>query len=442
MLTVIMSNLLLNPILIAIGVLYILCLRKFNVLVSLLIAALIAGSCSGLSLKHTMNLFIQGMGDNAETSLSYILLGALAAAMIQTGFSSALSQILTQWIGSKKSLLFIILTCLSISSQNILPIHIAFIPMVIPPLISLMNQLKIDRRAIACILSFGLVAPYISIPAGFGLIFQKLILDNLRKNGIVTDYNTNWHCFAILGLSMTIGLLIALFVSYKKPRTYANKTLSTSVEKPETLTKGKCIALIGAIIGTFSVQLTTHSLPLGAILGLGMLFVFKAVSRKHLDKMINDGIISMGFVAFVMLAAAGFANVLKETHSVDRLVNDLLPLLPHSKAISAALILSIGLIITLGIGSSFGTIPIIATIFVPLCIQLNYSVSEIVILIASAAALGDAGAPVSESALGPTTGLAIDGQHDHIWDTCVPTFLHYNIPLFVSTLLVVVFGWV
>ncbi|MFP4067342.1 MAG: Na+/H+ antiporter NhaC family protein, partial [Spirochaetaceae bacterium] len=26
-------------------------------------------------------------------------------------------------------------------------------------------------------------------------------------------------------------------------------------------------------------------------------------------------------------------------------------------------------------------------------------------------------------------GLNVDGQHDHIWDTCVPTFLHYNIPL-------------
>ena len=241
---------------------------------------------------------------------------------------------------------------------------------------------------------------------------------------------------------MVIGLLIALFISYKKPRTYASKALNTSVEKAETLTKGKCIALLSAIVGTFAVQLTTHSLPLGAILGLGILFIFKAVSRKHLDKMINDGIISMGFIAFVMLAAAGFANVLKETHSVDRLVNDLLPLLPHSKAISAALILTIGLVITLGIGSSFGTIPIIATIFVPLCVQLNYSVPEIVILIASAAALGDAGAPVSESALGPTTGLAIDGQHDHIWDTCVPTFLHYNIPLFVSALLAILFGWV
>lgn len=43
--------------------------------------------------------------------------------------------------------------------------------------------------------------------------------------------------------------------------------------------------------------------------------------------------------------------------------------------------------------------------------------------------LGDAGSPASDSTLGPTAGLNVDGQHDHIWDTCVPTFLHYNIPL-------------
>ena len=29
---------------------------------------------------------------------------------------------------------------------------------------------------------------------------------------------------------------------------------------------------------------------------------------------------------------------------------------------------------------------------------------------------------------------AHDGQHHHIWDTVVPTFLHYNIPL-------LAFGW-
>ena len=49
-------------------------------------------------------------------------------------------------------------------------------------------------------------------------------------------------------------------------------------------------------------------------------------------------------------------------------------------------------------------------------------------------ALGDAGSPASDSTLGPTSGLNIDGQHHHIWDTVVPTFLHYNLPL-------LAFGW-
>jgi predicted histidine transporter YuiF (NhaC family) len=123
-------------------------------------------------------------------------------------------------------------------------------------------------------------------------------------------------------------------------------------------------------------------------------------------------------------------------------VNNLLPLLPANKAVSAFLILLVGLVITLGIGSSFSTIPIVSTIFVPLCVKLNFSVSEIIITMTAAAALGDAGAPVSETALGTTAGLNVDGQHDHIRDTCVPTFLHYNTALFLCALLAIVFGWV
>ena len=53
-------------------------------------------------------------------------------------------------------------------------------------------------------------------------------------------------------------------------------------------------------------------------------------------------------------------------------------------------------------------------------------------LISAAAALGDAGSPASDTTLGPTCGLNADGQHDHIWDTCVPTFLHFNIPLMIA----------
>jgi putative amino acid transporter len=92
-------------------------------------------------------------------------------------------------------------------------------------------------------------------------------------------------------------------------------------------------------------------------------------------------------------------------------------------------------LITIGIGSSFSTVPIIATIYVPLCIHLGFSPMAIIALVGTAGALGDAGSPASDSTLGPTSGLNADGQHDHIWDSVVPTFIHYNIPL-------ILFGWI
>ena len=101
---------------------------------------------------------------------------------------------------------------------------------------------------------------------------------------------------------------------------------------------------------------------------------------------------------------------------------------------AAFLMLLVGLLITMGIGSSFSTIPIIAAIYVPLAMQLGFSPLAIVALVGTAAALGDAGSPASDSTLGPTSGLNVDGQHNHIWDSVVPTFLHYNLPL-------LVFGW-
>ena len=55
-------------------------------------------------------------------------------------------------------------------------------------------------------------------------------------------------------------------------------------------------------------------------------------------------------------------------------------------------------------------------------------------VIGTAAALGDAGSPASDTTLGPTAGLNADGQHDHIWGTVVLTFLHFAIPL-------IAFGW-
>jgi len=106
-----------------------------------------------------------------------------------------------------------------------------------------------------------------------------------------------------------------------------------------------------------------------------------------------------------------------------------------SKALAAVIMLLVGLIITMGIGSSFSPLPIISAIYVPLCVTLCFSATATVAIIGTAGALGDAGSPASDSTLGPTAGLNVDGQHDHMRDTVIPEFIHYNIPLLIG-------GWI
>ena len=441
-----MVKLILNPVFISVCVLYVLCLKKVNVLLALIFSALIAGLCVKMPFKTIMDTFICGMGDNCETALSYILLGTFAATMIHTGYTHILSEKITKLTKGKKSLLYLFLMLIAMASQTVVPIHIAFIPMIVPPLLQTMNALRIDRRAIACILAFGLTMPYVSMPVGFGMIFQGLILDVINQNGACVCFHDAWLPFALLGVSFIVGLAWALLVSYKKTRIYTNvQSKIDGVEKKQknfSLSKRQQWIIVSAMVITFVVQLVFRSLPLGAIVGLAILFLLKVVEKNTLDQLMYEGIYMMGFVAFVMLAAAGFANVLKATGCIQMLVDNLLQILPSSKGICAFCILCVGLIITMGIGSSFGTIPIIATVFVPVCLKLNFTGPQIIMLVTAAAALGDAGAPVSDTTLGPTAGLAIDGQHDHIKDTCIPTFLHYNIPLFLFAWLVIVFDWV
>ncbi len=385
-----------------------------------------------------MNIFINGMGGNSETALSYILLGAFAASMTHTGLAPVLAKKIANVIQSKKYLLIFILTGIAILSQNLIPVHIAFIPILVPPLLVIMNKLKIDRRAVACALAFGLKAPYIVIPAGFGLIFQGLIAENLIQNGVQIAKNDIWKSTWVLGFAMLIGFLVAIFITYRKPRDYMNLEVKQVEEKEDLrLTKNHYITLAAAIL-TLVVQLWTNSLPLGALVGLAVIFGLKAIDHDKMDKLINEGVGLMGYVAFVMLVAAGFASVMKATGSIDTLVNSITPYMMSSKLIATALMLFVGLFITMGIGTSFGTIPILAVLYVPICVKLGFSIPSIIIVLAAAAALGDAGSPASDTTLGPTAGLDADGQHNHIWDTCVPTFLHYNIPLILAALVSVI----
>ena len=410
-----------NPIIISVILLCVLCLCRVNVLLALLVSAIVAGKIAGMHAGQIMDVFISGMGQNSETALSYILLGTFAAAMAHTGLADVLAKRIS------------LLAC---ASQNLIPVHIAFIPVIIPPLISVMNKLKLDRRAVACALAFGLVTPYIVFPAGFGLIFQRLLADNMTLNGMKVSVNDVWHSVWILGVGLLCGLLWAIFVSYRKPRVYENIKFREERRRSLRFTGSHYITLLAAI-ATLVVQLLTKSLPLGALIGLTIIFGTRAINPEKMDILINEGIGLMGYVAFVMLVAAGFAGVLKSTGGIDTLVNGLIPFMMGSKLLAAFLMLVVGLFITIGIGTSFGTIPILAVLFVPIFIHLGFNPMEAIAVFAAAAALGDAGSPASGTTLGPTAGLNIDGQHEHIKDTCIPTFLHYNIPLIIFALFAV-----
>ncbi|MDR2079982.1 MAG: sodium:proton antiporter, partial [Treponema sp.] len=413
-----------------------LCLFKVNILLSIMVSAVAAGLLAGFGLGETMGLLIGGMGGQAETALSYILLGALAVGIAETGLATMLSRSIQKVVGKKGTLFLIVLALVASCSQNIIPVHIAFIPILIPPLLSMMNEMKLDRRGAACSLTFGLKAPYIMIPAGFGLIFHSIIAKSLSDNGMTVDSAKIWTYMLIPGAGMILGLLIAIFISYRKPREYENKPLLIGNPSEDTdivtdrFTRKHLGAALGAI-GAFAIQLLTGSLPLGALIGLIIMAVFGTVPFKSIDSTMAGGIQMMGFIAFVMLIASGYANVIRESGGVNAIVEASVGIVGGSKPIAAVMMLFIGLIITMGIGSSFGTIPIVAAIYVPLCLSLGFSVPATAILVGVAGALGDAGSPASDSTLGPTSGLNADGQHNHIWDTCVPTFLHYNIPLII-----------
>jgi len=213
-------DILFNPVIVSVVVLCALCVFRINVLLAIIFSSIAAGLCAHMKISDIMSTFISGMGGNSETALSYILLGAFAAAMTHTGLAPVLAKKIANIIKGRAFMLILIITIIAMMSQNLIPVHIAFIPILIPPLLHLMNKLKIDRRAVACALAFGLKTPYIAIPAGFGLIFQGLIADNLTQNGMQIAVGDIWKSNWFLALAMLTGLLIAVFVTYRKPREY------------------------------------------------------------------------------------------------------------------------------------------------------------------------------------------------------------------------------
>lgn len=434
-----------NPVVIAVALMLVLSLLRINVVVSLAIGAIVGGLLGGLSLEQTLSTFTGGLGGGAEIALSYAMLGAFAVAISRSGITDLLARKVINQLGKDassarilwvKSLLLTSVLAVSISSQNLIPVHIAFIPILIPPLLHVMAQMQIDRRQVACVITFGLTATYMLLPVGFGGIFLNNILaKNLVDNGVPVEFSQLPLAMAIPVFGMFLGLLIAVFFSYRKPRQYDLEKILAAEPETVALNLNHIWVALLAIAVALGLQLMTNSIVLGALAGFIIFTCGGVIKFRESQDAFTQGVRMMSLIGFIMISAAGFAAVMKETHGVESLVQSVSTMMAGHKGLAALLMLLVGLLITMGIGSSFSTVPIIATIYVPLCIHLGFSPMATIALVGTAGALGDAGSPASDSTLGPTSGLNADGQHDHIWDSVVPTFIHYNIPL-------VIFGWI
>lgn len=453
-----------NAVLLAVLVMMVLAVARVHVVLALFIGALVGGLTAGLGLDGTMVAFQEGLSGGAKIALSYALLGAFAMAVASTGLPKMLADWMVERIGvgddgtkakaefATRWGLMVGLLAMAVMSQNVIPVHIAFIPLIVPPLLRVMNRLHLDRRLVACVLTFGLVTTYMWIPVGFGNIFlNDILLRNIELAGLPVDGINIMTTMGIPALGMVAGLLTAVFVTYRRPRDYGAAAVSGAVAGTSDLERVQggrkpsgysVIVAVVAIAATFAVQVwmqasgfEADSLLVGALVGLAIFLLTGAVRWRQADDVFTAGMKMMALIGFIMISAQGFASVMEATGEVGALVDATASMFSGNRAAAAFAMLLVGLVVTMGIGSSFSTLPIIATIYVPLCLTLGFSPLATVAIVGTAGALGDAGSPASDSTLGPTAGLNADGQHDHIRDTVIPTFIHYNIPLLVA-------GWI
>lgn len=439
-----------NAVIISVLVVVALSLSRVSVVLSLMVGSVVAGVISGMDIKAIVSAFNTGLGSGAPIALAYATLGAFAVVLSRTGITRQLSN----WIISKvnrnldanqstasiKWALFIGLILTGFASQTIVPVHIAFIPILVPPLLHVMNKLQLDRRAIACAITFSITFMYMAFPIGYGAIYlNDILIGSINKAGeslgFSVDTSTATPAMLIPASGMILGVLIALLLTYRKKRIYEDMPITSLGEtKTEKKKLGwrKWIVFAGIVMALVT-QLWTDSMIFGGLVGFGVVSMSGVIKWQEQDDIFTKGMRLMAMVGFIMITATGFAAVINATGHVPALVESSAALVGNNKHLATLIMLFIGLFITMGIGSSFSTVPILATIYVPLCVSLGFSPLATIAIVGTAGALGDAGSPASDSTLGPTAGLNVDGWHDHIRDTVIPTFIHFNIPLIFTT---------
>lgn len=132
-----------NAVVVSVILMLALSVLRVHVVLALFLGALTGGLIAGLGLEGTMVAFQDGLAGGAQIALSYALLGAFAMAVAHSG----LPQLLADWLVAKlgdesvsrttrvtritTAGLIAGILAMAIMSQNVIPVHIAFIPLLI-----------------------------------------------------------------------------------------------------------------------------------------------------------------------------------------------------------------------------------------------------------------------------------------------------------------------
>lgn len=438
-----LNQLLTNPVLWGIVTMLGAVVARVNILVSIVLGSLVGGLMGGLSLNGTICAFQTGLAGGTPLALTYALVGGFASAIAYSGTVEWLLACLLRHVDRPdrpasprriRRILIPLFLVLGLLCKNIFPMHIAFIPIVIPPLLPLMNRAGLDRRMVACLLAFSLVVAFMVIPFGFGHIFlHDMLAMCLARDGIAVNTATMLRAMVIPFAAMAIGLAVAIFLSYARPKYYdADITAKALARRPVpcAFRRRHLVTVLLALATSLAVQaISGGNMTMGTVCGLLVITAGGIAPLRRMDAMVTDGFRVMTLVGLVVIAAAGFSEVLRMTGGVEELVSLMISATHGCRAIAVLCALLIGLLLTLGLGSAFATVPIVSALFVPLGRDIGLSPFATLTLVAVSALLGEPGSPMGSTTLGPAAGLADDGQFDHLRDSVWPTFLHFNVPL-------------
>ncbi|WP_354377190.1 Na+/H+ antiporter NhaC family protein [Thalassospira sp. MBR-102] len=440
-----------NAVLLTIVVMIALCLLRVPVPIALISAALLGAMHAGMDTTTAIGALNDNLLVGAQVGMTYVMIGAFAVAIARSGILDLFAQKIAARVGSDaqstskglKWFLFAIFIFCSLISQNLVPVHIAFIPVMIPPLLAVFNRLRIDRRAVACILACSISFSYLLLPTGFGAIYlNEILMANVNDVGAAYDLSMTADmapkAMFLPVMGIVAGMLVAVFITYRKPRDYVTDPSAEShinPAKPVSINPLQLLATLAALAVALICQLQFDSLLVGAMIGFVILAAAGIFRWRAQDDVFTEGMRMMAQIAVIITIASGFAGVLDATGEIAPLVQASAELIGDNKAVGALIMLLVGLFITIGFGDSFASVPILAPIYIPLALALGFSPMATIALLGASAALGDAGSPASTITLGATSGLNADGQHDHVKDSVIPTFIHANFGM-------VVFAWV